>query len=223
MARKFSHVKTCNNISNIHDKNGGASNKNGGLRLFGVELYYPSTPLKKSFSMNCLNSLSSVSLSSSFSSSVLLSIVEEKGSNGYLSDCLVGTTQQRKKGVSWSEEEHRLFLVGLEKLGKGDWRGISRNFVTTRTPTQVASHAQKFFLRQNSLNSKKKRRFSLLDTVKSSEVEDRINGGLDIKELYCYPNSQSISNLANSRDISKKLRIDLNLTEQEQQHDQLTL
>ncbi|KAL0372179.1 UNVERIFIED_CONTAM: Transcription factor R1 [Sesamum calycinum] len=51
--------------------------------------------------------------------------------------------------VPWSEEEHKLFLVGLQQLGKGDWRGISRNFVTSRTSTQVASHAQKFFLRQN--------------------------------------------------------------------------
>ncbi|KAG0474788.1 hypothetical protein HPP92_014474 [Vanilla planifolia] len=67
-------------------------------------------------------------------------------------------------GVPWTEEEHRTFLAGLEKLGKGDWRGISRNFVLTRTPTQVASHAQKYFLRQNYTN-KKKRRSSLFDVV----------------------------------------------------------
>nr|ACG34036.1 myb-like DNA-binding domain, SHAQKYF class family protein [Zea mays] len=72
--------------------------------------------------------------------------------------------QERKKAVPWTEEEHRTFLAGLEKLGKGDWRGIAKNFVTTRTPTQVASHAQKYFLRQTNPN-KKKRRSSLFDMM----------------------------------------------------------
>jgi hypothetical protein len=49
---------------------------------------------------------------------------------------------------------------------QGDWRGISRHFVHSRTPTQVASHAQKYFIRQNNLN-KRKRRSSLFDIVPS--------------------------------------------------------
>ncbi|KAL2337836.1 hypothetical protein Fmac_012282 [Flemingia macrophylla] len=65
--------------------------------------------------------------------------------------------QERKKGVPWTKEEHRKFLMGLKKYGKGDWRNISRNFVTTRTPTQVASHAQKYFIRQLSGGKDKKR------------------------------------------------------------------
>ena len=65
-------------------------------------------------------------------------------------------------GVPWTEEEHRRFLFGLQKVGKGDWRGISRNFVKTRNPTQVASHAQKHFLRLNNVN-RRRRRTSLFD------------------------------------------------------------
>ena len=45
-----------------------------------------------------------------------------------------------------------MFLLGLQKLGKGDWRGIARNYVISRTPTQVASHAQKYFIRQSNVS-----------------------------------------------------------------------
>ncbi|CAA2934565.1 transcription factor DIVARICATA-like [Olea europaea subsp. europaea] len=70
--------------------------------------------------------------------------------------------QERKKGVPWTEEEHRRFLLGLQEHGKGDWRNISRNFVISKTPTQVASHAQKYYLRQLS-GGKDKRRPSIHD------------------------------------------------------------
>ncbi|GAV56797.1 Myb_DNA-binding domain-containing protein [Cephalotus follicularis] len=73
-----------------------------------------------------------------------------------------GSEQERKKGVPWTEEEHRKFLMGLLKYGKGDWRNISRNFVISKTPTQVASHAQKYFIRQIS-GGKDKRRPSIHD------------------------------------------------------------
>nr|GLL23466.1 transcription factor MYB1R1 [Ipomoea trifida] len=90
--------------------------------------------------------------------------------DGYASDdpthasCSTNRRAERKKGVPWTEEEHRLFLLGLQKLGKGDWRGISRNYVTSRTPTQVASHAQKYFIRQTNV-TRRKRRSSLFDMV----------------------------------------------------------
>ncbi|GLT98658.1 hypothetical protein SLE2022_161530 [Rubroshorea leprosula] len=164
MGRKCSH---CGNIGhNSRTCPAYRSTAVGGLRLFGVQLDIScsSISMKKSFSMDCL---SSVSPSSSSSPSLSSPRVSLDYNSGYLSDGLMGRTQERKKGIPWTEEEHRTFLLGLEKLGKGDWRGISRNFVTTRTPTQVASHAQKYFLRQASLN-KKKRRSSLFDMVKSS-------------------------------------------------------
>lgn len=71
----------------------------------------------------------------------------------------------RRKGIAWTEEEHRLFLAGLDKFGKGSWRSIARQYVITRTPTQVASHAQKYFLRLNAVrgDKKEKRRASIHD------------------------------------------------------------
>lgn len=66
----------------------------------------------------------------------------------------------------------RLFLLGLSKFGKGDWRSISRNFVISRTPTQVASHAQKYFIRLNSMN-RDRRRSSIHDITS-------VNGGGDV-------------------------------------------
>ncbi|KAJ4978062.1 hypothetical protein NE237_008842 [Protea cynaroides] len=80
--------------------------------------------------------------------------------------------QERKKGVPWTEDEHRLFLMGLKKYGKGDWRNISRNFVETRTPTQVASHAQKYFIRQLS-GGKDKRRSSIHDITTVNITDNR--------------------------------------------------
>ncbi|KAD6795182.1 hypothetical protein E3N88_06086 [Mikania micrantha] len=195
MGRKCSHCgnighnsRTCSsytrgnvNISTILVGGGG------GLRLFGVQLESPhSMVMKKCFSMDCLPSSSplplSVSPSSSLSSSraSINDLTDKNMSVGYLSDGLIAQAQERKKGISWSEDEHRQFLAGLEKLGKGDWRGISRNFVTTRTPTQVASHAQKYFLRQASL-VKKKRRSSLFDLVR----DNSINNGLQNKKMKC--------------------------------------
>lgn len=77
---------------------------------------------------------------------------------------LRSSDQERKKGVPWTEEEHRRFLMGLLKYGKGDWRNISRNFVVTKTPTQVASHAQKYYIRQKLSGGKdNKRRPSIHD------------------------------------------------------------
>nr|KYP60160.1 Myb-like protein J [Cajanus cajan] len=68
---------------------------------------------------------------------------------------------QRKKYTHWTEDEHRLFLIGLEIYGKGNWKKISQ-YIATKSQSQVSSHAQKFFLRKN--NALKKRR-SIHDTT----------------------------------------------------------
>ncbi|XP_057458662.1 disease resistance protein RUN1-like [Lotus japonicus] len=76
--------------------------------------------------------------------------------------------RERKRGVPWTEAEHNLFLVGLQQVEKGDWREVSRNYVKTRTPTQVASHAQKYFIRQSNPN-RRRRRSSLFDIINDTE------------------------------------------------------
>ncbi|XP_065850944.1 transcription factor MYBS3-like [Euphorbia lathyris] len=159
MGRKCSQ---CGNVG--HNLRTCTFNTSQSFRLFGVQLNLTCSsssflPINDSQLPSMASSSSSSSSSSSYnSSSASVAVVEENDA----SDELIGPTQQRKKGVAWTEEEHRMFLLGLEKLGKGDWRGISRDFVTTRTPSQVASHSQKFFLRQISPN-KRNRRPSLLD------------------------------------------------------------
>ncbi|XP_011077962.1 transcription factor MYBS3 [Sesamum indicum] len=179
MGRKCSH---CGNIGhNSRTCNASCrapSNTGSGVRLFGVQLDIVSSssslniiPIKKSFSLDSL-SISTPPSSSSTSSSSRLSINDNSNSIGYLSDGPLPPALDRKKGVPWTEEEHRVFLIGLEKLGKGDWRGISRNFVTSRTPTQVASHALKYFLRQATLN-KKRRRSSLFDMVGANAASSK--------------------------------------------------
>ncbi|KAK1285611.1 hypothetical protein QJS10_CPB20g01376 [Acorus calamus] len=135
--------------------------------------------------------------------------------HGYLSDGPVhdsrrGGSNQRKRGIPWTEEEHRTFLMGLKKLGKGDWRGISKNFIPTRTPTQVASHAQKYFLRQTS-SAKKKRRSSLFDVVINDDVkasESSSNLPLEIPGIKV-PDLPKIKFMANqvADTISPKLHI----------------
>ncbi|KAK7258060.1 hypothetical protein RIF29_32468 [Crotalaria pallida] len=63
-----------------------------------------------------------------------------------------------KKRTRWNEDEHRLFVEGLAKYGRGDWISISKYLLPSRTPSQIASHAQKYFIRQDTCAARKKRR-----------------------------------------------------------------
>ena len=46
----------------------------------------------------------------------------------------------------WTEEEHRLFLVGVQKFGGRNYKALSEH-IKTRTPTQVRTHLQKYLLK----------------------------------------------------------------------------
>ncbi|PON62807.1 GAMYB transcription factor [Trema orientale] len=109
--------------------------------------------------------------------------------------------QERKKGVPWTEEEHKLFLMGLKKYGKGDWRNISRNFVVTRTPTQVASHAQKYFIRQLS-GGKDKRRASIHD-ITTVNLNDTRTPSPDERRLPSPEDSTVVPQKLNSTAVSR--------------------
>lgn len=50
---------------------------------------------------------------------------------------------KRSKG-RWTKEEHEHFLIGLRECGR-DWEAIQRDYVPTRSVTQIRTHAQKFF------------------------------------------------------------------------------
>ncbi|KAI3458363.1 hypothetical protein Pfo_015026 [Paulownia fortunei] len=130
-----------------------------GFRLFGVQIDVASddggeSSIRKSKSLGNLQACNPENTAAAAAEA-----------SGYLSDGLVhqsSKSHERKKGKPWSEDEHRSFLVGLEKLGKGDWKGIANNFVPSRNSSQVASHAQKYFIRM-AATEKKRRRSSVFD------------------------------------------------------------
>ncbi|KAK7262142.1 hypothetical protein RJT34_29703 [Clitoria ternatea] len=164
MTRRCSHCS--------HNGHNSRTCPNRGVKLFGVRLTDGS--IRKSVSMGNLThyagSGSGPNLNGSNNPNSPCETPDHAppAADGYASEDFVAgsssTSRERKKGVPWTEEEHRMFLLGLQKLGKGDWRGIARNYVITRTPTQVASHAQKYFVRQSNV-SRQKRRSSLFDIV----------------------------------------------------------
>ncbi|KAI3765757.1 hypothetical protein L2E82_15800 [Cichorium intybus] len=155
-----------------NDQNSGGD-CSGEIMLFGVRVKVD--PMRKSVSMNDLSQYVHVQPAtndSSSNSNNLDGSAAVAADTGYASadDAVRNQSnggRERKRGVPWTEDEHKLFLLGLQKVGKGDWRGIARNFVKTRTPTQVASHAQKYFLRRSNLN-RRRRRSSLFDITTDS-------------------------------------------------------
>lgn len=154
-----------------HDSRTCNNGKVGSLKLFGVKIDPKSHQIhgkeKGDNRHRFVNGIGNVIRKcKSMESLEACSIDPSSIDRGYQSDgppYRSHNAYDKTKGVPWTEDEHISFLIGLEKLGKGDWRGISKNYVPSRTPTQVASHAQKYFIRMNATREKRKRRSSLFD------------------------------------------------------------
>jgi len=82
----------------------------------------------------------------------------------------------------WSREEHIRFLIGLSWYGKGAWKEIS-SVVVTRSPTQIQSHAQKYFLRQRQPSKNKK-------SIHDITMEDLQEMSADTKQAYLLQNQR---------------------------------
>ena len=96
---------------------------------------------------------------------------------------------------------------------QGDWRGISRQFVTTRTPTQVASHAQKYYIRQTNQN-RRKRRASLFDLANPEHAQ--VSLGARLGRLACQALGAETANLLQARSSPRASQATTALSDGEQ-------
>ncbi|KAI9075240.1 hypothetical protein K1719_042781 [Acacia pycnantha] len=100
------------------------------------------------------------------------SFEEEKRSQAALLCYPEGYPNRRS---SWTLEEHTLFLLGVQKYGWGHWNNVSNSAVMTRDATQVASHGQKFYIRQKEREPREHARASIHDITLANSNPGHLN------------------------------------------------
>nr|TKV95171.1 hypothetical protein SEVIR_9G344100v2 [Setaria viridis] len=73
-----------------------------------------------------------------------------------------GDKRNKKAAEKWTEYEHRLFLAGLP-FYRGNWNAMSREFLTSKTASQIASHYQKYRNREKQREHDNCKRASIHD------------------------------------------------------------
>ncbi|CAO2188217.1 unnamed protein product [Urochloa humidicola] len=120
----------------------------------------------------------------------------------------VSIPHQGRKHKAWTMEEHMNFLYGLSVLGRGKWKNISRDYVKTRTPAQVTSHAQKYFRRKECTSEKQ--RYSINDVSlhdaercvqNNSFSQDVLSIGSGAYNPNCYVPSSQLNTINNPAQI----------------------
>ncbi|KAG2624553.1 hypothetical protein PVAP13_3KG142100 [Panicum virgatum] len=82
------------------------------------------------------------------------------------------------------EAPQQQFLRGLHMYGRGDWKNISRHFVTTKTPVQVSSHAQKYFRRVE--RTTEKQRYSINDDIGLNDAKPWVHNSSSSQEALAF-------------------------------------
>ncbi|KAI9124662.1 hypothetical protein K1719_004584 [Acacia pycnantha] len=111
---------------------------------------------------------------------------------------------------SWTLEEHTLFLLGVKKYGWGHWKNVSKYAVMTRDASQVASHAQKFYIRQKERETREHARGNIHDITLANSNPGHLNHLLSSRP-HLVPHSRSI--MQQSHQAALPIRHDIQLNQ----------